>query len=109
MEKHQAKVYYQKTADGKNKVIKLEGFLNRKDLENLGEEVFRLWDNQEHKMYLGESSIYINRGSNLHYSVFSDEEFTRIISEMKLCGKVLSKILKDVAESEAKEVKVISI
>ena len=115
MEKRQAKVYYQKTADGKNKVVKLEGFLTREEIENISSEVSRIWGSQENKMYLwkGDELQYIWGnwfGSNIYNDIILDnEEFNKVISEMKVCGKILAKIIKDVAAVEAQEIKVISI
>lgn len=106
-----AKVHYQKTADGKNKVVKLEGFLTENEIKETSQEVYRLWRLQEHRMYSQGDNIWINKSCfNLVLEeVHENVSFETIISEMKTCGKVLAKIIKDVKEAEEKEIKVISI
>lgn len=110
-----AKVHYQKTADGWNKVVKLEGFLTKEEIEGISPEVTRLWNNQNHRMYFylfqeKEEEVWIGQEPNIIVGQKYDAcSFNQAITEMKTCGKVLAKIIKDVKEAEEKEVKVISI
>lgn len=113
--KRRAKIYYQKTADGLNQIVRLEGFLSISEIEEISPEVHRLWGQQKNQMYklFNKHNITVRLWpENSLFSVgqiFDDEQFNKIIIEMKKCGKELSCIIKAVEAAQENEVKVIEI
>ena len=107
-----AKVHYQKSTDGLNKIVKLEGFLTAEEIIRINPEVKRLWGKQEHEMNLtsAKDTLWINKTRDVWEGcLLTDEEFKTVISEMKTCGKTLAKIIKDVGEAEKNPICTINI
>lgn len=115
-----AKVLYRHTADGMIQIVGLEGFLTMDEIEEkYGEKVRKIYENpvtikNPNRNYMrredtlegmicfwNESPIYVK-------GEYTEKEFRDIISIMKLCGKRLSKIVKQV-RSQKDDVRVIEI
>ncbi len=108
--KRQARVLYRRTSDGKNLIVGLEGFLSSDEIRAISPEVHRIWQRHDKWMYASNGAV---RTYNLPEvkvgNIYKDADFTQLIAQMKTCGRVLSQIIRDVAEAEKAEAKLITI
>lgn len=110
-EKKRKAIVQYRHRNGKNEVLGLTGFLTVGEIKTIGSEVYQLWYISNHQMYptsLG--CVYCKGAGCLRVGqIYSDEDFSAIITEMKACGKALSQIIKDVRAAELAEIRTIEI
>lgn len=79
----------------------------------MGEEVYRLWKQTEHRMFnepeMGWVMVAHPCQRVCPENILCDNDFNNLVAEMKKCGRELSHIIKAVAAAEKNAVKIIEI
>jgi len=110
-----AKVYYQEKPEGLL-ILKLVNFLSLDEIaERHGEEVKELYINGSVMYRRNKNRVFIKRPDGMkHYDVgmfLSPERFSKMISDMKICGKALNDVVQEhrVAKALKETFKIIEI